>query len=430
MAVLDSINVRIVTNAPAAAMAMSKLGGAVQKVGAVSSKVHGPVQLLGETLERFGSEGIVKKAGTSLYLVGSAMELIARKDVGGRANGVLGSTFSWLLRIGSFVIPGGAAIKLLVGGAALIGLTKLLRRGRDVEHSLASMITRYTELNLQGEKLGIATDKLGGLQHAAKLTANMLDGQFNVAMQRQVRRIAEAAHGTGEAVHALQKLNLNAWELSRLSPDQQFLRIADAMQQVATQGERVALTMKLYDTEGVKLVSTLGAGSEKIREMMEEAEKLGIAPSMALTLQAREFGDLVQKVSDKTRALNDRLASSFLWVRRIGVGFKSWSLTIGLFALDKLKQLGQLVGFWTNSPVLAPTAAAVLNSPAIFNSPQLAARTAGTIDTYAASRRNLNNRESPMANVLAVAKEQLKKLDRIATATERQETVPVYSAGG
>lgn len=128
------------------------------------------------------------------------------------------------------------------------------------------------------DKLGIATDQLAGLRHAAELTG-VAQNTLDMALQRMTRRVSEAAQGTGEARDALRELNLDAGRLAQLAPDEQFRAVADAMAGVATQGDRVRLAMRLFDSEGVAVVNTLALQRAGLDAAAEEARRFGIAIS-------------------------------------------------------------------------------------------------------------------------------------------------------
>jgi len=153
-------------------------------------------------------------------------------------------------------------------------------------------------------KLGIATDKLAGLHHAAEITGIAVR-TFDMGIQRMTRRVAEAAIGTGEAKDAIKQLGLDAVRIGRLSPDEIFLEIADAMSKVTSQGERVRLAFKLFDSEGVALLQTIQLGRKGLEDMQKEADKLGLT-----------FGQFAAR---KVEAANDamkRLQSVLIGVGR------------------------------------------------------------------------------------------------------------------
>ena len=92
------------------------------------------------------------------------------------------------------------------------------------------------------------------------------------ALQDQAEKISEAAMlGTGEAVDVLAALNLNAAELNKLSPDQQIMKIADAMEQVQNQNDKQQLAIKLWGGSAAKMVNTIKGGADALQGLMNEA---------------------------------------------------------------------------------------------------------------------------------------------------------------
>lgn len=149
-------------------------------------------------------------------------------------------------------------------------------------------------------KLGISADQLAGLRFAAEQTGVGLR-TLDLGLQRMVRRVAEAAKGTGEAQKALKELGLDARSLAAQSPDEQFRRIADAMQDVGSQSDKVRLGFKLFDSEGVGLVNTLESGRQELDKFTEEARRLG------LTLTGRQLEN-VQKAADAQNRVSKAFA--------------------------------------------------------------------------------------------------------------------------
>ncbi len=152
------------------------------------------------------------------------------------------------------------------------------------------------------DKLGIQTERLIGLSHAAEQNGISQNTMF-MAMQRSTRRIAEAAQGTGEAVKALDELGLSAVALNRLSPDQQLGKIADAMNKVEGQSDKVRLAMKLFDSEGVAMVNMLRLGTDGLRKMDREAKKLGISFSRDKIARVEAFNDEMDRLSKSVGGL-------------------------------------------------------------------------------------------------------------------------------
>lgn len=178
-----------------------------------------------------------------------------------------------------------AGVALVVTGAltvAFTGLVGAINRTADEIDDLAKT----------SDKLGIMTQELQKLQFQANLTG-VSTNTLNMGLQRMVRRVSEAAKGTGEAKNALKELGLDAKALNQLAPDKQFQAISKAMQQIPTQADKVRLAMRLFDTEGVALVNTLNSSLD---QSSKEFDKLGVAITRQQAAAVEAYNDSVTKL--------------------------------------------------------------------------------------------------------------------------------------
>ncbi|KKN55335.1 hypothetical protein LCGC14_0583250 [marine sediment metagenome] len=183
-----------------------------------------------------------------------------------------------------------AASKALTLFAQGLGLAA----GAGLAVLVKQQLTAVDALAKTADKLGETTEALAGFHLAAKLTG-VETNTANMALQRMVRRLAEAAQGTGEAKAALAELGLDAQRLSQLAPTAAFAEIAEAMKAVKNQSDRVRLSFKLFDSEGVALVNTLKLGKEGLAAMQKEAERLGIAISRTDARAIEDANDAIDK---------------------------------------------------------------------------------------------------------------------------------------
>lgn len=179
-------------------------------------------------------------------------------------------------------------------GLAIKAMTGLIIGGGLVK-AFNSVTGSIDKLAKTSSKLGIATENLAGLRHAGEQTGVAIN-TMDMALQRMVRRVSEASKGTGEAVKALQELNLDASKLAAMSPDKQFAAIADAMNKVGNESDQVRLAFKLFDSEGVALVNTLKLGSKGLADMNREAKDLGLAVSRIEAQKIEKFNDTLDKL--------------------------------------------------------------------------------------------------------------------------------------
>lgn len=170
-----------------------------------------------------------------------------------------------------------------------------------------SSLNAVDALAKTSDKLGITTEKLASLQMAGQLTGVSVE-TTNMALQRMVRRVAEAAKGTGEAQGALRELGIDAVKLSKMPIDEQFKTIADEMSKTATQGDRVRLAMKLFDSEGVALVNTLALQRKGLNEVEREAKALGLTVSRFDAAKIEQANDTVLKAKRAFKGLGNTIA--------------------------------------------------------------------------------------------------------------------------
>ena len=200
------------------------------------------------------------------------------------------------------------------------GLTVLKRAAAPIAGAIAGMFAANTlqnqidwgdQLQKTNLRIGASTESLSQYNYVAKLSGVEF-GQLTTAWQRQTRRIAEAATGTGVASKALDRLGLSAKDLNQLAPEEQFERIAAAMQNVESSSERVALAQKLWDSEGVKLVQIVNQGTDAIAAMRAEADALGLTISQDTANAMATYNDEVDRLKFAAQGLSQTLAGELV----------------------------------------------------------------------------------------------------------------------
>ena len=194
----------------------------------------------------------------------------------------------------------------LAFGAAFLAITIKTMKSIDALGKMAS-------------KIGTTAGSLAKLQFAAEQTGVSAE-TMGMAMQRFTRRAAEAARGTGEAKGALKELNLNAKELLKMPLEDQMLALSDAFAEQTESADKVRLAMKLFDSEGVALVNTLGAGTDGLKAMFKEAEMLGLV--------------LSEDAVNGVEAANDSMNR----LKKLFVGFSRQAVAAFAPAIDQISQ--------------------------------------------------------------------------------------------
>jgi hypothetical protein len=189
--------------------------------------------------------------------------------------------------------------------SALVGLAGAAGLGLLIKSSLDSIDT----LGKTASKLGVTTAELQKLRYASEL-AGVQTRTVDMAVQRFTRRLSEAAIGTGEAKDALIELGLNARELSQQPLEDQMLALASAFEKVESNGDKVRLAFKLFDSEGVAFINTLQGGTAALQEMFDEVDDLGIVLSSKAVKGVEDANDSFTRLLSLFKGVRDSVVSA------------------------------------------------------------------------------------------------------------------------
>lgn len=205
-----------------------------------------------------------------------------------------------------------------VGNSAAAATVKIAKIGAAFATAGVAAGVALTKMSMQNvdalakvsDRLGIATQSLAGLQHAANLA-----GVENATLEKSLVKLAvgvsDAADGTGIAKDAFIELGLSAALLEKMPIDQQMLKVADAMQGVELQADKVRLATELFGARGVSVLNMLGGGSKNLVEMAKEADHLGIAINRVDAAKIELANDAVERAKGVFTGLGNQLATSF-----------------------------------------------------------------------------------------------------------------------
>lgn len=220
---------------------------------------------------------------------------------------------------------GNVAHKAAAWGAAFVGVNAIMGQ-------LNQQLTYTDRIHKLNLRIGASTEALSEYAYVAELSGTNIE-QLAVAWQRQTRRIAEAAQGTGVAKAALEELNLSATTLRTLAPEDQFMAIAGALENVAEKGDRLRLANAIFDSEGAAAaLQIINQGTDAMDRMLERAQKLGVT--------------IFQDQADKIATYNDAVTDmGYAWegVNRV------LAVNAAEFATDGLIELAEVIPTVTNA---------------------------------------------------------------------------------
>ena len=175
---------------------------------------------------------------------------------------------------------------------------------------IKSVVDTSDKMQKLSISLGVSTEALSQYRLVAERSGTTMEA-LTLIWQRQTRRVAEAAQGTGEAKDAIKELGIEATELNKLSPDRQFEAIADAMAGVEHQSDKLRLAFKLFDSEGARpALQAMAEGAEGIRAMRDEADAMGLTLTRVQADQMAEFNDRMGDIKLASKAAAQSLVVS------------------------------------------------------------------------------------------------------------------------
>lgn len=155
--------------------------------------------------------------------------------------------------------------------------------------------------------LGVNVETLTAMQSAFQTVGIQSDKTADI-LKDVAEKIGDAfRNDAGEAKEALESLNLNIAQMAQLSPDQQLLAIADAMNQVGTQGEKVQI-MEALASDASLLLPLLDNNAAKLRELTDAAIDSGAALTDIEVDTLKKAGAAMDDLQRASDALSQTLA--------------------------------------------------------------------------------------------------------------------------
>jgi hypothetical protein len=206
------------------------------------------------------------------------------KSLEASANKAVAAIGRNLFKIGAAVVAGvGAAV------AAVLVLThKITEFGDNIDK-----ISKRT---------GVSAEALSELGFAAELS-----GQNFEALEKSIRGLQRSyfdlIRGSSEIVDAYKVLGLELKDLQGLTPEQMFMKVADAIGRLDDASLKAGVAMKIFGRSGSQLIPLFNEGAEGIERMRQEARRLGIVMSKEDAAAAAEWVDTMARLRAAIRGV-------------------------------------------------------------------------------------------------------------------------------
>ena len=238
-----------------------------------------------------------------LKRVGLGMKAFSDRTGITRLGGAFGRLGSEVARVGAGIAAMGAGLFALAG----IGITGIL----------ASITKGFSdagdEVAMTATKLGVTTQELQKMRFAADMldvSNETLDG----GLKKLSRSITMASRGAKDQVKALRLLGYTDKQIAsgKISVMDATIRLSQRMEDEKKAKSSAIIANSLYGKSYLEMMPLLKEGSARIRELTEEAERLGIVMTEDAIRAAGEFDDANKRLTYSLKGLRDAIGSQLL----------------------------------------------------------------------------------------------------------------------
>jgi len=127
-----------------------------------------------------------------------------------------------------------------------------------------------------GDRFGIATEKLIGMQHAGEL-AGVSQESMTTAMRTMAKTATDAAEGMATYERSYKTLGIEAGNFLKLPMEQQFSTIIQKLGEVENVTVRNAIAQELLGRSGGEILNIAADGAEAFKKAAADAESWGLA---------------------------------------------------------------------------------------------------------------------------------------------------------
>jgi hypothetical protein len=158
-------------------------------------------------------------------------------------------------------------------------------------------------------RTGVAVEDLSRLQYAASLS-DVSTQELSGGITRLSRSMSDAASGTGEAGKAFEAMGITIKNQDGTLRSQVDVLndIADRFASYQDGAQKSALAQQIFGRAGTQLITVLNGGSQALKSMGEESDRLGNTIDQKTAKAAEQFNDDITRLSTAIGGLSRQIA--------------------------------------------------------------------------------------------------------------------------
>jgi hypothetical protein len=187
-----------------------------------------------------------------------------------------------------------------LGRAAKAGFATLVTGAVSAVTALAGIYSRYAPLIDENAKLAQALGGTStGMDALARAggRAGVSTEELRAASQRLNQALGTAIQSGGAAAETLERLNLDAKELSKMDVDQRFAAISTRMKEMNLSTQITAMELRNLGIRQSSMITLMQGGGEAIDESRRKLELYGVAMSEVDAAKVEAANDSLSELS-------------------------------------------------------------------------------------------------------------------------------------
>jgi hypothetical protein len=214
---------------------------------------------------------------------------------------------------GSEVDSFGTRIDGLASKLKIIGPLAAAAGAAFAVNMVRSVANTADALGKLSTRTGVAVEDLSRLQYAASLS-DVSTQELSGGITRLSRSMSDAASGTGEAGKAFEAMGITVKEQDGTLRNQVDVLndIADRFASYEDGAQKSALAQQIFGRSGTQLITVLNGGSQALKSMGEESDRLGNTIDQKTAKAAEQFNDNITRLDAAVGGLSRQIAGPLI----------------------------------------------------------------------------------------------------------------------
>jgi len=194
--------------------------------------------------------------------------------------------------------------------------------GTALVNSFKNTVNSMDDMVKAADRIGISVESLSKMAYVGKLADVSMED-----LEKSIRKMQVALIDTPKS---FEQIGLSAQTLVNLNPDEAFAQILDSLMKIENPALRAAAAVDIFGKAGTKMINFASGGADSIKQLYEEAKKLGVVFDNDTARAAERLNDNITRMQAaiqgvfiemaKTGSLDamadslDLLLQSIIWV--------------------------------------------------------------------------------------------------------------------